>query len=173
MAGTNTNTSLSKFNIASHIPYFLYFFVSSISLFSLLSISLSCPLSYHCQKIQLWVIPLHLSIQWLWVNKEYSIHQVQHTTSTEYSKYSIYWVQYTPSTTQTQYSIYAVQHTPSTVYTEWSLPQVQHSPSTPYTKYTIHQVQHTPSTVYTKYSVHQVQHPPMIDWITASFPSLS
>jgi len=44
----------------------------------------------------------HLSMEWSWVNTEYSIHRVQHTPSTAYSKQSIHQGLHTPSTASSE-----------------------------------------------------------------------
>jgi len=57
---------------------------------------------YHHRRTQSEVIPLYQSMPWSSVNIEYSIHRVQRTPSTAYTKYSIHQVQHTPSTASTQ-----------------------------------------------------------------------
>jgi len=49
-------------------------------------LSLSCAQLYHHLRTQSQVIPVYLSMQWWWVNAEYSIHPVLHTQSTALSQ---------------------------------------------------------------------------------------
>jgi len=76
--GENTNISSSKHDeagrtltahIRSYPPYCSHLHPSSLCL-------------YHHRRTQSSVISLYLSMPWLWVNTEYSIHRVQHTPST-------------------------------------------------------------------------------------------
>jgi len=95
MAGTsphtvrnNTYTRSSKPNQASRSDDFSYPLVSSVWFLSSSPISRSCPPLYHPRRTQSWIIPLNLCRLLSWVNTKYSIHQVQHTPSTAYTKYS-------------------------------------------------------------------------------------
>jgi len=176
LAGNNTDSRTSKPTQACRSPDFWYLLVSSVSFATSSPLSLSTPQHGHHRQTQCFVIPLYLWMQWSWVNTNYSIHWVQYTLSTAYTKHRIHRVQHSPSTVYFQYNIHQVQHTPSTEYTEYSLHQVhctpstvctkysiyrvQHTASTPYTEYSIHRVQHTLSTAYTEYSIHRVQHTP-------------
>jgi len=154
MAGTSpnlacnyTDTRSSQPNDARRTPDFPYLLVSA-KLFSP-----SSPIFlflFHnttiIARIQSSVIPLYLSMKWLWVNTKWSIRLVQHTPTSAYTEYSLHWVQHSLSTAYTECSKHLVQHTPSGAYTEYSIHWVQHTLSTAYTKYSIHWIQHTPST---------------------------
>ena len=160
LAGNNTDSRTSKPTQACRSPDFWYLLVSSVSFATSSPLSLSTPQHGHHRQTQCFVIPLYLWMQWSWVNTNYSIHWVQYTLSTAYTKHRIHRVQHSPSTVYFQYNIHQVQHTPSTEYTEYSLHQVHCTPSTVCTKYSIYRVQHTASTPYTEYSIHRVQHTP-------------
>jgi len=78
-AGNNTDTRSSKPNQTSCTPDFSYPIVSSILFPSSSPLSLIRPQLYHYCRTQSQVIPLYLSMSWLWVNTVYSIHQIQYT----------------------------------------------------------------------------------------------
>jgi len=98
-AGITPDTRSSQFNLASRTPGFSYRLVSSTSFSSTFPISpFLVPQLYRHRRPQSSVIPFYPSMLWLWVDTEYSIHQVQRTPSTAYTEYSIYRVQHTQST---------------------------------------------------------------------------
>jgi len=54
------------------------------------SLSLSHPQLYHHQGIRNYFFTLYLPIPWSWVNTEYSLPQVQHTSSTASTQHQLY-----------------------------------------------------------------------------------
>jgi len=159
-AGITTDAKSSQ--LSWSMPYLR--FLISVQILNIIPIFIRSLIVIHTSTIiatTAWlIIPLYLSIVWLWVDTECSIHQVQHTLSTASMECSIHRVQHSPNTASTKYSLSQVQHSPSTAFTKYSIHQVQHSPSTELAKYSIHQVQYPASTAFTKCSILQVHHTP-------------
>jgi len=130
--------TFQSWNHIFHIRYGKFFstgyFLKSQYLLKVSPISFYLSLShsqlYHYLKTWCPVIPLYLSISWLWVHTKYSIHQLQHT----------------PISTYTNYSIHQLQHTPITVYTKYTTDHAQHKLSRAYTEYSSHRIQ-PPTTI--------------------------